>query len=240
MGGSLFLGPVADSILFLLTALKAIVFHVAFLTAVVLLGTLWLGPQAWHLVPNRRQMAPERDQPADSRTPAPRFVEKSVPLSRSRLCAIYGLLALLAFAQLYDVVRDREHWPFSNYPMYSYPHPGYILTSLRLYGVSGDEDLSEVALVAYEYVQPLDPDRLSLSLERMDASPERVQLLTAALQDILARYERLRLAGQHNGPPLKTLRLYHCEWTLDPWARNVDHPDQRLLLFEFTPPSSGG
>jgi hypothetical protein len=56
------------------------------------------------------------------------------------------------------------------------------------------------------------------------------------LQDCLKRYEALRSAGRHHGPPLQGMRLYRVDWKLDPWARNLDSPDQKKLLFEISKP----
>ena len=59
-----------------------------------------------------------------------------------------------------------------------------------------------------------------------------------ALRDLLRRYEERRRAGQHDGPPLRGLRLYRLQWQLDLWGRNRDQPNQRDLLFELLEPAA--
>jgi hypothetical protein len=57
-------------------------------------------------------------------------------------------------------------------------------------------------------------------------------LVAPLLRDMLERYERLRSAGAHDGPPLRAVRLYEVEWTLDPHAANLQSPDRKQLLAE--------
>ena len=46
------------------------------------------------------------------------------------------------------------------------------------------------------------------------------------------RYEHRREAGLHDGPHLRTLRLYQVDWELEPYAANIDRPIDRELLVE--------
>jgi len=57
-------------------------------------------------------------------------------------------------------------------------------------------------------------------------------LLNEALLDSLKRYEKLRLAGLHDGPPLQGMRLYRTERQLSTQTENADQPDHRELIAE--------
>jgi hypothetical protein len=131
---------------------------------------------------------------------------------------------------IYDIVTDREHWPFSQYPMFSGVWRSPTFTWFRLFGVTADG--REVTLDANRYVAPFDQSRLPKALKRMTESPNGDAMLREALPDLLARYETLRRADVHEGPPLVALRLYELEWTIDPDAANVDRPDRRRFVAE--------
>ena len=72
----------------------------------------------------------------------------------------------------------------------------------------------------------------------------RANVRDRMLGDYLRRYEQLRLAGRHDGPRLKGLRLYEWYWTMDRDASNAKSPDKQTLLYEFpapqTQPAGGG
>lgn len=46
------------------------------------------------------------------------------------------------------------------------------------------------------------------------------------------RYEAVRREGLHHGPPLQAIRLYLLYRSPDGWARNIDRPDRKELIFE--------
>jgi len=61
-------------------------------------------------------------------------------------------------------------------------------------------------------------------------SVDRPADLAAAVEDVYARYERRRKAGDHDGPPLQAV-----QWTLQPDAGNAMEPDARALVYEHRP-----
>jgi hypothetical protein len=130
---------------------------------------------------------------------------------------------------LFDIVRDEEHWPFSQYPMFNRVTDDRTLTRLRLYGVTPAGE--EFALIRYADVFPFDQSRLSKALGSVRARGDRSQL-DAAVADCLERYERQRVSGANDRPPLAALRLYEVKWTLHSQAANVHTPDVRELLAE--------
>jgi len=138
---------------------------------------------------------------------------------------IVGLLA----GSLYDIVTDQEHWPFSQYPMFSGTWTSPSFTWLRLFGVTADG--REFALDANRYIAPFDQSRLPKALRRMMEERDGDRRIRTALPDLFSRYEQLR-GDTHDGPPLVALRLYELQWTIDPDARNIERPDSRRFIAE--------
>ncbi len=149
-----------------------------------------------------------------------------------RIVLVHLGLVVLVGGMGFDTVVGREHWPFSHYPMYSRIELDRSTTSLQLYGIPADGSSTEFALLERQYIQPFDKTRLRSALRRMQAQPNGDGRLRVALQDVLTRYEVLRRAGRHDGPPLRGIRAYELEWQLDPWAANRSRPDRRDLLLE--------
>jgi hypothetical protein len=159
-----------------------------------------------------------------------------VAIPRLRLFIIYALGAVIFGGALTDLVRDTEHWPFSQYPMFSEIAASKTYSTLRLYGVVQRSPLLEMQLDNNLYLQPFDNSRLPAALEHAF----RRNRLEEAMLDCLTRYKALRRAGRHDGPPLIALRLYRVTWTLDPSASNIDRPDRKDLLIEVpAPPKTG-
>jgi hypothetical protein len=134
----------------------------------------------------------------------------------------------------YDIVRDQEHWPFSQYPMFRGVWSSPTFTWFRLFGVTAGGH--EFPLEQNGYVLPFDQSRLSKAIGRILETPGRAERLGEALDDFLLRYHELAAEGEHSGPPLVALRLYELEWTIDPAARNVDHPEHRRFIAEVRRP----
>jgi hypothetical protein len=147
-----------------------------------------------------------------------------------RRALINAFLISVVCGSLYDIVMDQEHWPFSQYPMFSGIWKSPTFTWLRLFGVTADG--REFPLDANRYIEPFDQSRLPKALKRMTEMPDGEARLRSALPDLMARYEELRSAGVHDGPPFMILRLYELEWTIDRQAANVDRPDRRRLIAE--------
>jgi hypothetical protein len=95
--------------------------------------------------------------------------------------------------------------------------------------------LIEIQLDSNLYLQPFDLSRLPPALKQ--AAQENT--LDEAMIDCLTRYEALRRAGRHDGPPLVAMRLYMVTWKLDPSLSNIDRPDRKDLLTEVVPRLEG-
>jgi hypothetical protein len=141
-------------------------------------------------------------------------------------------LVFLAFitGSVYDIVMDQEHWPFSQYPMFSGVWRSPTFGWLRLFGVTAEGN--EFPLDYNRYVSPFDQSRLPKALRQMLDEPDGAARVRTAVEDCLARYEVLRTAGRHDGPPLRAMRLYDLTWRIDANAANVDKPDARRLIAE--------
>jgi hypothetical protein len=130
----------------------------------------------------------------------------------------------------YDIAADQEHWPFSQYPMFSEAWTRPTFEWLRVFGVTADG--SEFPLDQNRYIAPFDQSRLPKALRRMSDFPDSAARLETALRDVLTRYESLRVEQIHDGPPLAAVRLYELEWTIDPQASNLDRPDRKTFIAE--------
>jgi hypothetical protein len=149
-------------------------------------------------------------------------------MTRARLMFIHTLIAGVIGGSLYDIVNRQEHWPFSNYPMFSTIHREAVLRWPRIYGVRPDG--REVPVTNYDELYPLDQSRLPIGLRAIYNEEGASPRIHDALLDVLHRYEARRQAGEHDGSPLTAMRLYLVSWPLDPFADNLDQPSQRQLL----------
>ena len=120
--------------------------------------------------------------------------------------------------------------------MFSAIHRATVLEWPRLFGVAADG--SEVPLVDHDYLWPLDQSRLPIGLRHIYRTQQDLPRVHAALEDCLARYERRRVAGRHDGPALRGIRLYMVAWDIQPYASNLDQPKARELIAEATLPAS--
>jgi hypothetical protein len=154
-------------------------------------------------------------------------------VSRRRVVLANSLIVLMLAASAYDVIRDEEHWPFSQYPMFSRVAEKRELTWLRLYVVTPEGQ--EFPLLTHRQVFPFDQSRLSKALGAIRTRPDHDDEIRAVLKNCLERYERLRAQHRHDGPPAARMRLYEVTWTLHPSAANLDSPDSRTLIGEALP-----
>jgi hypothetical protein len=196
---------------------------VILLTGVGLAVAVLLLPGFWKMLFNPTQI------PAEANSP-------HTPMSRRRMLIVYAVILFIIGGSFLDLVRDSEHWPWSCYPMYSYPESGTTFNDLRLYGVPANDPKTELSLFTDErFIQPFDQSRMAEVLEKVWWLPE----MQDGLRNCLRRYESLRRAGRHDGPALSSLRLYRVYWTLDPWGANIEKPDRKVLITEVSLPPIG-
>ena len=157
-------------------------------------------------------------------------------MSRQRLFLIHAALIVLIVGHLYDIMQDREHWPFSQYQMFAFLQTERSLMRTELYGVMQEDSHQEFPLrqVSSDFGGGRETSSLQDISRSQEIKPEeRQQMLDGALLDALSKYEYGRLAGRHDGPPLQGIRLYEATWQLDDPAKSiVDPPDQQKLIHE--------
>ena len=152
-------------------------------------------------------------------------------LARGRLLLAHAVIAIIFTASVYDIIKDRDHWPFSAYPMFSLIPKREPIRLLRLFGLTEGLDAHEVPLVAAEYLNPFDDMRLQGRLALLTA-PDRRPQLSEALRDCLSRYQARLREHRHDGPSLQGIRLYQLEWEFEPYATNSERPNRRELIAE--------
>lgn len=154
-------------------------------------------------------------------------------MSRGRVWMVYAVFAAVVGGHLLEIVTQREHWPFSPYPMWSFASTSWDLQDHRLYGVTDEPSPREILLQKPEYFAPLPSRfmRLQMIHGLEEAKHGRPQRLDAITRDYLRRYEQRREAGLHHGPPLRGLRMYLYEWHMDRDASNRASPE-RLVFYE--------
>jgi hypothetical protein len=155
-------------------------------------------------------------------------------MSMARRVLLNLVFAFLILGSAYDIVTDQEHWPFSQYPMFSGEWRSQTFTWLRLFGVTADG--REIALASNRFITPFDLSRLPKVLRRMMEERDGPRRVSIAVRDCLTRYEQLRADRRHAGPPLAAMRLYELEWRIDRNAANVDRPERRTLIAEVAAP----
>jgi hypothetical protein len=150
------------------------------------------------------------------------------PMQSRGLVAAYIVIVLIIGGSLFDMLRDTEHWPWSNFPMYSrLGDKGATFQDYRLYGVPKANPLGEFSLSTDgRFTQPFDTSRLAEALAELANDPH----LHQGIEDCLRRYENLRKAGAHDGPEISALRLYRVTFKIDPYGRNTQTPEEKSFI----------
>lgn len=131
---------------------------------------------------------------------------------------IHAVLITFLAITCFDIAAGVEHWPFSQYPMYS------TLQNERdrlpaLYGVTASGEFA----IPVQALRPFNEGRLLFALRRLDG-----ESLDRALADLRRIYDRNRGSGRYNGPPISALKLYLVTWDLDKGPQ----PVEKLLVRE--------
>jgi hypothetical protein len=163
------------------------------------------------------------------------------PMKPWRMWLVYGVVGVIVLGHVYEIVRQQEHWPFTNYEMWAKVTRDWHVSEIVPVGVSDEPEPREVDLRNPAYFAPMPLHYQRLNFRR---AASREKLRDRMIEDYLRRYEFLRSHGKHNGPPLKGLRLYEWYWLMDRSASNAQAPDRRTLLYQYpagsTRPSGGG
>ena len=157
-------------------------------------------------------------------------------MPRWRLWMVNGIIAFLVLAHLMEIARQKEHWPFSNYPMWARVSREWHETQVVPMGVTDDQPAEEVPLTDPAYFAPMPVYYQRLNFRSV---AKKADVRDRMLRDYLDRYERRRAAGKHAGPPLRGIRLYELYWMMDREASNVRTPERRTLVYEYPPAAKG-
>lgn len=143
--------------------------------------------------------------------------------TRRRVLSAFFLFVIAGHA--FDIVAKRDDWPFSRYPMYAVVRPSVVERD-DVVGVGAE---GEFELRVPHHLAPFDVTRLRWVLNKIEK--KREHRYSEALDRLFDRYEDLRAAGKHSGPPILALRTYRTAWTIKSRAVNRDTPDWRSLKF---------
>lgn len=166
-------------------------------------------------------------------------IESTTPTDRPvpprRVWLVYAVVGVIVLGHLHEIIRQQEHWPFTNYPMWARVTRDWHVREIMAFGVTDEPAPREFDLRDPVYFAPMPAIYQRLNFQR---AAGREKIRDAMLGDYLRRYEVLRRAGRHAGPPLKGLRLYEWVWTMDTRASNAQFPDRKTLLYEFPAPQT--
>jgi len=161
--------------------------------------------------------------------------DAAAPMNPWRVRLVYAFVGVFVLGHLYEIARQQEHWPFTNYPMWAKVTRDWHVREVMPFGVTDEATPREIDLRDPNYFAPMPAIYQRLNFQR---AAGREKLRDPMLRDYLGRYEQLRKAGRHGGPPLKGLRLYEWYWTMDPHASNAASPDRKTLLYEYPAPTT--
>ena len=155
-------------------------------------------------------------------------------MGRRRLYVAHAALGFILLGHGYDIVRQQEHWPFSNYPMWARLSREWHVRQVAPVGLTDDSPPREVDLMYEGYFAPMPLQYQRLKFQAV-ARGRRAAERDKVLGDYLGHYERRRAAGLHGGPPLVGMRLYERHWDMNKHASNAATPDRTTLLYEYRP-----
>jgi hypothetical protein len=140
-----------------------------------------------------------------------------MPMRRWRVALVVLVAAFLVGGHLYDAWSQREHWPFSFYPMYGRVQRKPQLQMLSLFVITRDADGKKhrTRITSGDYV-PLSSSRLRnilmASWGRDGTAPGAVRRTADILREYARIYELRRKLGLHNGSPLLEVQLCLMTW----------------------------
>ena len=149
-------------------------------------------------------------------------------MKRWRVWVVFSLVTLLLVGHAVDIAGQREHWPFSHYPMYARAEKKKRQELLSLFGLMrapGHRAL--VRITDPSYVPPLNEGRLRVILMaayRRGTTEQNLADARRVMADYMRMYEARRVAGLHNGPRMTEIHLYRLTWKLRPDGTHATRP----------------
>jgi hypothetical protein len=155
---------------------------------------------------------------------------ESRPMRCWRKRLVSGVIVFIIAGYMYDSIRQHANWPFHPFTMFSVLPRTRSHSVWRLVGV--DKAGRELFLSDPGYSNPILIYHVRLAFARAIDAKDCAKLQKFS-REYLDRYARHRIDGMHAGPELAGLRMYELKWNaIDPWAKNVATPDQKILAFD--------
>ena len=152
------------------------------------------------------------------------------PMKPWRMWLVYAVVGVIVLGHLHEIVRQQEHWPFTNYEMWARVTRDWHVAEVVPVGITDEPEPREVVLLDPAYFAPMPLNYQRLNFRR---AAGRANLRDRILEDYLRRYDHLRTTGRHDGPPLKGVRLYEWYWMMDRHAGNAASPERKTLLYQY-------
>ncbi|MDH3601029.1 MAG: hypothetical protein OEU26_15515 [Candidatus Tectomicrobia bacterium] len=159
---------------------------------------------------------------------APLAVASLRAIGRPRRWLVHAAIIVIVCGSLLPITTGIEYWPFSHYRMYAGVQ-GPTITKYFLFGIMAHGE--EIAL-SQKHIRPFHDTRLGIVLRKFRSRAPGEEKFEKALGDVLGRYETMRVAGAHDGPPLRGMKLYGITWKLSP-AHDTDFPQTKELIFRY-------
>lgn len=148
-----------------------------------------------------------------------------------RLAAIVALFAFFLGGQAWAVIGHNEYWPFSPYPMYrgkKGAKPSRDGSGVRVEGVTASG--SRYPMRIKEDLFPWDPSRLKAYVKDLERRRNGKKKIALAKKELLALYERRRLARQTGGPAIVDLEVSEATWRLLPSGEGRETPVKKRII----------
>lgn len=138
-----------------------------------------------------------------------------------RKLIVAAVLAVIVGWHAFAVIAQEDHWPFSNYPMYS--------------KLQSQREFSNVRIVAFTNETP--PRRIverSTHLRTLMARLARREIpdparVARTIREHFSKYDQ-RDDKELGGARIAEVRVYRQTWVLRPDASNRDEPDRNELV----------
>lgn len=129
---------------------------------------------------------------------------------------------------VFAVIAREDHWPFSNYPMYSKLQTEKVFSNVRIVAFT-DETPPRRIVERSTHLRTL----MARLARREVPDPARVE---RTIRDHFRRYDQRADKG---GARIAEVRIYRQTWQLRPDASNRDEPDQTELFARVRIPRGG-
>ena len=140
-------------------------------------------------------------------------------MSAGRRRFVLSIAAIIIIGQAVDTVAQREHFPFSNYPMYAH-ETGPTTSLLRIYGIVTDGtrtwDMPIADSNSFAYVPEMNEMRMKnvLAFSYGKGQPKNVIATRRVLKDYLNAYEHQRVSTNSNAPRMLIAECKRLTWSV--------------------------